>query len=128
MRNSYNLFYVGLSVQALAKERVALQHANAPYNQIEMLERHLVDFLATQCAADLASGHTELAVARLQAALEYNYFAPPIFGDHNRLKCCRMWNLQIEDCTAICNFIRQGHSMWARLTTGMVLYSPMSLL
>ncbi len=51
---------------------------------MDALERHLIAFLADAAAGDLASGHTELAVARLQAALEYNCFAPPIFG----AACC----------------------------------------
>jgi hypothetical protein len=68
------------SLQALARERVVVQAAGAPPADMAALERHLVALLCDATAADLASGHTELAVARLQAALEYNCFAPPIFG------------------------------------------------
>jgi hypothetical protein len=61
---------------------VVVQAAGAPPADMAALELHLVALLCDATAADLASGHTELAVARLQAALEYNCFAPPIFGVH----------------------------------------------
>lgn len=67
--------------QALARERVSLQAADAPTSEMEVLEQHLVTFLIDASAADLASGHTELAVARLQAALEYNCFAAAGFSE-----------------------------------------------
>ena len=59
---------------------MVVQAAGAAPAEMAALERHLVALLCDAAAADLASGHTELAVARLQAALEYNCFAPPIFG------------------------------------------------
>lgn len=59
---------------------MVVQAAGAPPAEMAALERHLVALLCDAVAADLASGHTELAVGRLQAALEYNCFAPAIFG------------------------------------------------
>lgn len=59
-----------------------MQGAEAGEVALAALDRHLIAFLAAATAGDLASGHTEMAVARLQAALEYNCFAPPIFSGH----------------------------------------------
>lgn len=59
---------------------MALQAAGGSHEELAALEQHLVALLTDAAATDLASGHTELALGRLQAALEYNLFAPPIFG------------------------------------------------
>ncbi len=72
------------------------------------LERHLVAFLADAAAGDLASGHTELAVARLQAALEYNCFAPPIF-------CAQQPPLvkgDYKNYTSFNDFASDGNFVW----------------
>ncbi len=68
------------AAQALARERVALQAAGGGDAEMAALEQHLVALLADAVAADLVSGHTELALARMQTALEFNCFAPAIFG------------------------------------------------
>lgn len=40
------------------------------------LEEHLIHLLALSCQFDLQSGYTEIAVAKVQAALEFSVLTP----------------------------------------------------
>lgn len=75
--------------QALKQERVRRVLEGAPPSVVAETEEAVVAFFIEGCRFDLQSGHTERAVASIQAALEYACFAPsfPV----GMLQWCGAW-------------------------------------
>ncbi len=71
---------VDLGTQALRAERAARLHDGAPSEVCAAIEEALVAMLASMCRLDMQTGNTELAVARLQANLEYSCFPAPVIA------------------------------------------------
>lgn len=72
-------------MQALARELLRRRKESAPADVIEEAESNLVAFLLDAIRFDMQSGFTEEAVARIQAVLEFNLFAPELpVGKHSR--------------------------------------------
>jgi hypothetical protein len=64
------------SMQAMHKERGRVQRKWSDPGSTRAVEDAAVDLLVDAATFDLRAGHTELAVARIQAALEFNLFRP----------------------------------------------------
>ncbi|KAK9820400.1 hypothetical protein WJX72_009973 [[Myrmecia] bisecta] len=64
------------ALEALGSEQARRQREGAPGPVREEVERALVATFTDACRFDLHSGHSERAVACLQAVLEFNCFAP----------------------------------------------------
>ena len=63
-------------VQALKQERARRVLQGAPAGVITESEEAIVAFFVEGCRFEMQSGHTERAIASIQAALEYACFAP----------------------------------------------------
>lgn len=64
----------------MVKERGRRRKEAAPQAVIVAVERDIVAFFAEYLGMELQSGHTEQAIACMQAALEYNLFSPDFDG------------------------------------------------
>ena len=69
-----------LGAQALKAEHAGCQRDGAPTEVCAAIEEALVAMLASMCRLDMQTGNTELAVARLQANLEYSCFPAPVIA------------------------------------------------
>lgn len=72
----HKIFSVSISVQALKQERVRRVLEGAPPSIVAETEEAVVGFFIEGCRFEMQSGHTERAIASIQAALEYACFAP----------------------------------------------------
>lgn len=62
-------------LQAMAQERLSLIGRGLREDAVA-LDRQLADLLVQSCQFDLQAGYTELAISKIQAALEYNLLTP----------------------------------------------------
>lgn len=77
MKEDFKVVTVG---QAMIKERGRRRKEGAPQEVIVAVERNIVAFFAQYLGMELHSGHTEQAIACMQAMLEYNFFSPEFDG------------------------------------------------
>lgn len=78
--------------QALARERERRRRDGAPDEVLLGVERDLAELLADYMHFELQSGHSEQAIACLQALVEFNCFAPAFPGP-----CCPLTSRFISD-------------------------------
>ena len=67
---------VSAVIQALKQERARRMLEGAPASVVKETEEAVVAFFIEGCRFEMQSGHTERAIASIQAALEYACFAP----------------------------------------------------
>ena len=79
-------------MQALKQERARRVLEGAPASIVMESEEAIVGFFIEGCRFEMQSGHTERAVASIQAALEYACFAPsfPVGMLCLCVTCCAM--------------------------------------
>lgn len=76
------------AVQAMVRERLRRRKEGAPHDVMVAVELDIVAFFIEYLGLELQSGHTEQAIACMQAALEYNFFCPDFEG---KLRPCTIF-------------------------------------
>ena len=91
-------------MQALKQERARRVLEGAPASVVMEAEEAVVAFFIEGCRFEMQSGHTERAIASIQAALEYACFAPS-FPVGMLCLCCDLLCYAVLCCAVLCHAV-----------------------